>query len=176
MNLKIVRFVSINHSTSRFEIIVASFMAKNLIIFFPLVFIMLFFFKNEVLLYKISFSITTSLVISYFIKLFFYIERPFVLDERYDIFFHKRDSSFPSNHGSVAFTFSFCLSICSWIGSLMFIFSIIISLSRIFLRIHRMSDVIGSILISFISYKINSLILINYIIYVKKYIDAITIF
>ncbi|WNS77456.1 undecaprenyl-diphosphatase [Bacillus sp. DTU_2020_1000418_1_SI_GHA_SEK_038] len=98
----------------------------------------------------ISAGITT--LINIFIKLFYFKQRPFIKRRVGILIASKLDSSFPSKHTLLVFAISTSIFIYErFIGSIMWILSVLTGLSRIWVGHHYPSDIIGSALLGTIT-------------------------
>ncbi|MGP1924219.1 MAG: phosphatase PAP2 family protein [Arsenophonus sp. NEOnobi-MAG3] len=139
-------------------LILAKFLAKRLILIFPLITIACWFLgssKNlvhqRVFVCKTAFAVIIGLCISGFIGVIFPQERPFMLRMIAQHFLlHDPTASFPSNHATIAFTFafSFLFWLKKWIGVLLFIPAFTIAWARIFLGVHWPLDMAGAFFVA----------------------------
>ncbi|MGE4547551.1 MAG: undecaprenyl-diphosphatase [Desulfurella sp.] len=94
-----------------------------------------------------------GLFINYTIGLFYYHPRPFVEGLGNLLIQHAKDSSFPSDHATLAFAVSFgfwyskekLLSIAS------FVFALITGFARIFVGVHFPFDIMGSFFVAIVA-------------------------
>ncbi len=94
-----------------------------------------------------------SLSINFAIGLFYYHPRPFVERLGNLLISHAKDSSFPSDHASLAFaiSFGFWYAKEKLIGALCFIFALITGFARVFVGVHFPFDIVGSFFVAIIS-------------------------
>ncbi|MGP1931257.1 MAG: phosphatase PAP2 family protein [Arsenophonus sp. ET-YP4-MAG3] len=161
INLSLFNLINTKLITSINILTLLFFLAKHLILIFPLISIFYWFYgssKNliyqRVFIFKTVLALIIGMVISYFIGIIFPQERPFISSKIGRYFFsHAPTASFPSNHATVSFVFSFgfLFWLRAWIGLLLFIPSLIISLARIFLGIHWPLDIVGAFLVAIIA-------------------------
>lgn len=108
-------------------------------------------FRNDSyrkLSYNAMISVGITLLINTLIKLFYFKPRPFMKLRVGILTPSKIDSSFPSKHTLLAFALSTSVFLCERVlGSIMLVLSGLTGLSRIWVRHHYPSDVIGSALI-----------------------------
>lgn len=79
---------------------------------------------------------------------FFPHDRPFVENIGYNFLHHAADDSFPSDHGTVIFTFALAF-LCwhrLWSGSLLMVLAVVIAWSRVYLGVHWPLDMLGGLL------------------------------
>ncbi|MFP3014615.1 MAG: phosphatase PAP2 family protein [Arsenophonus sp.] len=147
---------------------IAIFLAKRLILIFPLIIIAFWIWgpsKNLLFqrkfIYKTAIALIVSLSISSLIRIIFPQDRPFMLGNVGHYFLiHDNTPSFPSNHATVAFTFAFgfLFWLRNWIGLLLFIPAFTIVWARIFLWVHWPLDMVGAFLVSIISCGVSQII------------------
>ena len=98
------------------------------------------------------FSTAAGLFINFFIHLFYYHPRPFVVHHVQQLVPHVADSSFVSDHALIVFAFAWMLLLRKekWRVPF-FILAVMVALSRIYLGVHYPLDVIGSALIALVT-------------------------
>lgn len=72
----------------------------------------------------------------------------FVENIGYNFLHHAADDSFPSDHGTVIFTFALAF-LCwhrLWSGSLLMVLAVVIAWSRVYLGVHWPLDMLGGLL------------------------------
>lgn len=123
-----------------------------------LIFILLFFFafkggvpeRKALLLSLISMPIVVILI--KLIHIFIVTPRPFVDNEILPLINYYSDASFPSRHTSImsAAAFSYVLTKSRW--AILFILLMVwVGISRIYVGVHYPLDILGGILIGFVS-------------------------
>ena len=108
--------------------------------------------KNESL-YAFYASIT-GLLLNFAIGLFYFHPRPFAAGLGHQLIYHANDSSFPSDHATLAFSIAFSFLIYDkkrLLGIICLIFALIVSFARIYVGVHFPFDILGSFIVSFIS-------------------------
>lgn len=91
-----------------------------------------------------------ALILSWIIGYFFPHPRPFAIGLGYQWLSHAKDSSYPSDHGTVIFTFALGF-LCwhrFWSGMILFFTGLAIAWSRVYLGLHWPLDMLGSFLVS----------------------------
>ncbi|MHB1661061.1 MAG: undecaprenyl-diphosphatase [bacterium] len=108
--------------------------------------------KNESL-YAFYVSIT-GLFINFAIGLFYFHPRPFAVGLGYQLIYHANDSSFPSDHATLAFSIAFSFIIYNknrLLGIICLIFAFIIGFARVYVGVHFPFDIVGSFIVSLFS-------------------------
>ncbi len=108
--------------------------------------------KNESL-YAFYASII-GLFINFIIGFFYFHPRPFAAGLGHQLIYHANDSSFPSDHATLAFSIAFSFIILDkkkLLGILCLIFAFIISFARVYVGVHFPFDIVGSFIVSLFS-------------------------
>jgi len=78
--------------------------------------------------------------------------RPFVTHEVTQLIPHAADPSFPSDHSTLAFSLAFSLMFVKRrAGLMMLVLAILTGISRIFVGVHYPGDILGAIILSFVT-------------------------
>jgi len=150
-------FLAINATPqSSHELIqLAQFFAKQLILVVPILMIVLWLWQSCQRKMLVDVMITLIIVVSMttLIRENFIHARPFVEGIGYQFLDHQPTSSFPSNHGTVIFTFAFAFL---WWGRAMYgagllIAALLIAWSRIYLGVHWPLDMVGAMIVGVIA-------------------------
>ncbi|MDP3974147.1 MAG: phosphatase PAP2 family protein [Candidatus Daviesbacteria bacterium] len=106
--------------------------------------------RKALVLALISFPIL--IIIIKIIHLFIYNPRPFIEYDIVPLINHYADASFPSRHTTImsSFAFSYILTKSKW-ASLFIVMTIWVGLGRVFIGIHYPADIIGGVLVGFLS-------------------------
>lgn len=114
--------------------------------------------KTRVLIFTFS-SLALTLILGKLSSLFINNPRPFVVGNFRPLIEHAPDNGFPSDHMLlVAAIAAIVTYLDRRLGLLLWLLAIIVGLSRIFVGVHHLLDILGSILIALIStYTIYSL-------------------
>ncbi len=117
------------------------------------IFVLVFMWFRNDSYKKVSFnavmSIGITLFIHTFIKLFYFKPRPFVTNRVGILIPSKKDSTFPSKHTLLVFAISSSIFLYDrFLGSIMWVLSLLTGISRIWVGHHYPSDIIGSAFIA----------------------------
>ena len=102
---------------------IATFIAKDLIIMVPLLVLALWLWgpNQRQLVFKVMMALAISLTLSWIFGIFFPHDRPFAAGIGYNFLHHSPNNSFPSNHGTICFTFALAFMFWHrlWSGALL---------------------------------------------------------
>lgn len=156
-NLNTTLFLLINATpaSAQWQISLATFIAKDLILIVPLLAAAMWLWgeRRQVhaqrhLVVKVALAIAVSLTISWTMGQLYPHERPFAANIGYNFLHHAADNSFPSDHGTVIFTFALAFLFWHrvWSGLALMAVGIAIAWSRVYLGVHWPMDMLGGFL------------------------------
>lgn len=101
------------------------------------------------LVIKMGMAIVVSLTVSWVMGHVFPHDRPFVDGVGYNFLHHAPDDSYPSDHGTVAFTFALAFLFWHrlWSGTVLMGVALLIAWSRVYLGVHWPLDMLGGLLV-----------------------------
>ncbi|HEM8667016.1 TPA: undecaprenyl-diphosphate phosphatase [Klebsiella aerogenes] len=150
INYALFALINATPASSWWAIEVATFIAKDLIIIVPLLVVALWLWgpNQRQLVFKVMLALALSLSISWVIGHQFPHDRPFVDGVGYNFLHHAADDSFPSDHGTVIFTFALAFLFWHrvWSGVLLLVIASAIAWSRVYLGVHWPLDMLGGLL------------------------------
>ncbi|RDI45871.1 undecaprenyl-diphosphatase [Falsibacillus pallidus] len=156
MNYKL--FQLINHNAGHHPVLdgLMVFFTKEAMIVYALILLLMWFlgkdnYKQTVVLAALTGAI--GLFINFILGHIFYESRPFITHHVHLLLPHVKDSSFPSDHTTGAFALALAVL---WrkhgkIGSIMLVIPILTGFSRVYVGHHYPFDVLGSVLVAFIT-------------------------
>ncbi|MDP4010140.1 MAG: phosphatase PAP2 family protein [Candidatus Shapirobacteria bacterium] len=124
-----------------------------IILFLALIFVYISNSKNRKNIGILSFfSLPLSLLISKILNYLFYNPRPFVVEKLTPLITHAADNGFPSDHTLLCATVSSIVFIFNkkW-GTVLFILTLFVGLSRVLVLVHHPIDIVASLVIAVFS-------------------------
>ena len=138
----------------------AILIARDLINIVPLLAVVLWLWgprdqlsAQRQLVIKMGMAIVVSLTVSWVMGHVFPHDRPFVDGVGYNFLHHAPDDSYPSDHGTVAFTFALAFLFWHrlWSGTVLMGVALLIAWSRVYLGVHWPLDMLGGLLVGMVA-------------------------
>lgn len=108
INYALFALINATPASPQWAIEVAILIAKDLILIVPLLVVTLWLWgpAQRQMVFKLMLALMISLTVSWAIGHLYPHDRPFVAGVGYNFLHHAADDSFPSDHGTVSFTFA----------------------------------------------------------------------
>ncbi|WP_407732414.1 undecaprenyl-diphosphate phosphatase [Pseudocitrobacter faecalis] len=155
LNHQLFALLNATPASAQWLISLATFIARDLISIVPFLATALWLWgpKQQVcaqrqLVVKTALAIVVALTLSWVVGHLFPHDRPFVDGVGYNFLPHAADDSFPSDHGTVIFTFALAFLFWHrlWSGAVLMVIAGAIAWSRVYLGVHWPIDMLGGFL------------------------------
>src|SRR5215211_7593340 len=109
-------------------------------------------------------ALLIALAVNQIIGFVAYTTRPFLIGLGHQLIDHRPSSSFPSNHGTIMFTYAMALAFCRvWRLSLaVWCLGLLVAWSRIYLGVHFPMDMVGAAIVSTIAAFVSNQVMLRY--------------
>jgi undecaprenyl-diphosphatase len=109
-------------------------------------------------------ALTIALAANQIIGLIAYTPRPFLIGLGHQLIDHRPSSSFPSNHGTIVFTYAAALAFCRvWrLSVVVGCLGLLVAWSRIYLGVHFPFDMLGAAIVSTLAAFVSNQVMLRY--------------
>jgi len=160
LNQSLFLWLNATPDSAPWLISLATFFANDAIALVPFIIIALWLWgprsqirSQRTLALKTTIALLYALAIAWGLGSLYPHPRPFAVHQGHQFLAHIADSSFPSDHGTVIFTFALAF-ICwhrIWSGLVLLVIGAAIAWSRIYLGVHWPMDMLGSMLVAMLA-------------------------
>jgi undecaprenyl-diphosphatase len=157
LNEYLFYFLNAHQATPEWVIVIARFMAEAPQYFLGAAILYVLFKQKDQALYHfcmMAASVVIALMLSKLVAFAIPMDRPFVLGVGHQWMDHSPNASFPSDHATFLFTIagaSVWFNNCQWLTRFAFVLGLINGWARVCVGIHFPLDVLGALLVGYLS-------------------------
>ncbi|MBK5144341.1 undecaprenyl-diphosphate phosphatase [Budviciaceae bacterium BWR-B9] len=153
-NYQLFMMINVTPDSPLWAIELAEFLAKQAINIIPIVLLVAWLWvPRRELVIKTLIALVFGVILAKTLGTLFPHVRPFIQGVGYQLLGHGNTPSFPSNHGTGAFTFA--LAFLLWgrlgMGMLFMVWALGIAWSRVYLGVHWPMDMAGAFMVALVS-------------------------
>lgn len=161
LNHQLFLLINATPASPEWLLLVANFFAVYVINIIPAILLVswLWIPHRELVLKTVS-ALVIAIVVAKLLSAIYPHSRPFVDGVGYQFLYHSASSSFPSSHGTIAFTFALAFMLWGRVsqGIAFYSMALAIAWARVYLGVHWPIDMVGGFLVGLLGCAITQLI------------------